>query len=81
MLQVIDCVEFGVSQSVEHPLRRFPADLSVRSPVPHRISGLFELVQDFGDEGGPARRGRPSFSLLARDVHPEFQPFSHPQIH
>jgi hypothetical protein len=81
MLQVFDGITFSVGQSVEHPLRRLPADLSVRSPVPHRITCLLEFVQDLGDEGLPALGSRVSFSLLVCDFHPEFQLFSHPQFH
>jgi hypothetical protein len=75
MLRIFHGLAFGVSQSVEHPLRRFPADLSVRSHVPHCITGLFELGQDLGDEGLLALGGRVGFSLLALDIYPEFQGF------
>jgi hypothetical protein len=78
MLQVINGITFSVGQSVEHPLRRFPADLSVRSQVPHRVSSLLEFVQNLGDESMSAVRGRASFSLFARNIYPEFQLFGHP---
>jgi hypothetical protein len=45
MLQVVNRVAFSVSQPVEHPLRRFPADLSVRSQVPHRVSSPLEFCK------------------------------------
>jgi hypothetical protein len=78
MLQVINGIAFSVSQPVEHPLRRFPADFSVRSQVPHRVSGLLEFGQDLGDEDLPAFRRQLSLSLLARDIYPELQLFGHP---
>jgi hypothetical protein len=81
MLQVINGITLSVSQSVEHPLRRFPADLSVRSQVAHCITRLLEFVQNLGDESIPAFGGRASFSLFARNIYPEFQPFGHPQFH
>jgi hypothetical protein len=81
MLQVVNRVAFSVSQPVEHPLRRFPADLSVRSQVPHRVSSPLEFVQDFGDEGPPAFATRVGFCVLARYIYPEFQRFGHPQFH
>jgi hypothetical protein len=81
MLQVIDGVAFSVRQPVEHPWRRFPADLSVRSHVPHRVSSLLEFGEDLGDENMPAFGGRLGFSLLASNIYPEFQPFGHPQFH
>jgi hypothetical protein len=52
--QVINSITFSVRQSVEHPLGRFPANLSVRSHVPHR-----ELTGASGRRGCPrAGRGR-----------------------
>jgi hypothetical protein len=78
MLQVINGLALSVSQPVEHPLRRFPADLSVRSQVPHRVSSPLEFVQDLDDESMSAVRGRASFSLFARNIYPEFQLFGHP---
>jgi hypothetical protein len=59
----------------------FPADLSVRSQVAHCITRLLEFVQNLGDESIPAFGGRASFSLFARNIYPEFQPFGHPQFH
>jgi hypothetical protein len=50
-LCIIPGIPLAVGQSVEHPLCRFPADLSVRSQVPHCIARLLEFVQDLGDEG------------------------------
>jgi hypothetical protein len=81
MLQVVNRLPFSVSQSVEHPLRRLPADLSVRSQVPHRVSSLLEFVQDLEDEGLSAFAGRLGFSLFALDIYPEFQLFCHTQFH
>jgi hypothetical protein len=81
MLCIIPGLAFSVSQSVEHPLRRFPSDLSVRSQVPHCITRLLEFVQDFRDESMLAFGGRARFPLLARDIDPEFQLFGHPQFH
>jgi hypothetical protein len=81
MLQVFNGIAFGVGQSVEHPLRWFPANRSVGSQVPHRVSSLLEFVQDFRDESMLAFGGRARFPLLARDIDPEFQLFGHPQFH
>jgi hypothetical protein len=81
MLRIFQGLTFSVSQSVEHPLRRFPADLSVRSHVPHRVSSLLEFGEDLGDESMPAFGRRLGFSLLALDIYPEFQLFRHPQFH
>jgi hypothetical protein len=81
MLRIFHGLAFSVSQSADHPRRRFPSDLSVRSEVPHRVSGLLEFVQDLGDESMPAFGGPRSLSLLARDIDPEFQRFGHPEFH
>jgi hypothetical protein len=81
MLCIFHGLALSVGQSVEHPLRRSPANPSVRSQVPHRVSSLLEFVQDLGDEGLPTLGGRLSFSLFARDIDPEFQRFGHPQFH
>jgi hypothetical protein len=80
MLRIVPGIAFSVSQSVEHPLRRLPPDLFVRSQIPHRVSFLFEFEQDFGD-GSNALEGCRTFALLARDIYPEFQLFGHPQFH
>jgi hypothetical protein len=81
MFQVIDGVTFSVSQSAEHPLRRFPADLSVRSQVPRRVSSPFELGEDLREEGFPAFGRCPSFFLPTRNIDPEFQRFGYTQFH
>jgi hypothetical protein len=81
MLCILNGLTFRVGQPVEHPWRRLPAEFSVGSQVPHCITGLFELGQDLGDEGLLALGGRRLFSLLARDIYPEFQLFCHPQFH
>jgi hypothetical protein len=74
--QVVLCIlqrlAFSVSQSAQHPLRRFPANFSVGSQMPHRVSGLLEFVQDLGDESMPAFGDRLGFSLLALNIYPEF---------
>jgi hypothetical protein len=81
MIQIINGITFCISQSVEHPLRWFPANFPVGSHVPHRVAGLFELGEELGDESMPALGERRIFSLLARDIYPEFQLFCHPQFH
>jgi hypothetical protein len=81
VLGILHSLTFSVGQSVEHPLRRFPANFSVRSHVPHRVSSLLEFGEDLGDESMPAFGGRLGFSLLARNIYPEFQLSSHTQFH
>jgi hypothetical protein len=80
MLQVIPGVAFSVSQPVEHPLRRFPADLSVRAQVPHCIPGFFEFVDDFPDQGLLALTFWLMLSSLTRNIHPEFQSLRYPHF-
>jgi hypothetical protein len=81
MLRIFHGLTFGVSQPIEHAWCRFPANFSVGPQVPHRVSRLLEFVQDLGDESMPAFEECRIFSLLARDIYPEFQLFGHPQFH
>jgi hypothetical protein len=81
MLCILNGVTFRVSQSVEHPPRRLPANFSVSPQVPHRISGLLEFGQDLGDESMSAFGARLVFFLLALDIYPEFQLSGHTQFH
>jgi hypothetical protein len=81
MLRILHGLAFGISQPIEHPWCRFPANSSIGPQVPHGVSGFLEFMQDLGDESMPAFGARQSFSLLARDIHPEFQLFGHPQFH
>jgi hypothetical protein len=81
MLCILNGLAFSVSQSVQHLRGRFPPNFSVRSKVPFRVSSLLEFGEDLGHESMPAFGGRLGFSLLARNIYPEFQLFGHPQFH
>jgi hypothetical protein len=80
MLCILNGLAFSVSQSVQHLRGRFPPNFSVRSKVPFRVSSLLEFGEDLGDESMPSFGGRLGFSLLARNIYPEFQRFGHPQF-
>ena len=78
MLSIIPGLPFCIGQPVEHPWRRFPANLSVRSQVPHSVSSPFEFGEDLGYENLSVLVRALRLVLLARVVHPEFQLFRHP---
>ena len=78
---VVPGLPFGVSQSRQHPGRRFPGDFTLGVEVPHGLSRLLETTKNLRQKRGAGAFRGAIFALLVFDIHPEPKILGYPEFH